>query len=262
MKGMAYTGWNNGLPDKFWPVTLDNFFDNPDEIREVGLRSLATGKVFRSSDEEGQWPGQRSDHLWKIDEKLSQRMCEKILSCYFNLDFEKIFWNSFETQFQLIPRLSKDKNNSKNKGWIHTDGVDARKNHHPDQEEQPQLSGLIYLTPDIERDTGTSLFNMKKDKTLQDWDETIEIRKKIHLGDPAVSDEEVKELWQKHRNCFIEKVRFENIYNRLIMYDTKEWHGPNSLYTPKDNRLTLVFFIRGILANKWPMQRLQPISLQ
>ena len=96
MKGMAYNGWKHGLPDKFWSVTLDNFFDNPDEIREFGLRSLAAGKVFRSSDEEGQWPGQRSDHLYKIDEKLSQRMCEKILSCYFNLDFEQIFWNSFE----------------------------------------------------------------------------------------------------------------------------------------------------------------------
>ncbi len=40
MKSMAYNGWKVGLPEKFWPVTLDNFFDNPDEIRELGLRSL------------------------------------------------------------------------------------------------------------------------------------------------------------------------------------------------------------------------------
>mgnify|MGYP003319922167 FL=1 len=48
MKGSAYHGWKCHLPDKFWPVTLDNFFDNPDEIRELGLRSLESDKVIKS----------------------------------------------------------------------------------------------------------------------------------------------------------------------------------------------------------------------
>ena len=258
MKGMAYTGWNVGLPDKFWSVTFDNFFDDPDEIRELGLSMLKSKKGF---DGVGAWPGYRSEELWKTDEGLTQRITEKILSCYFNLNFESIFWNHCDLHFNLIPSLDKDKNSIKNKGWIHRDGLDPRNQHNPNlqPEEQPELAGLIYLTPDIEKNTGTSLFNMKKDKTLDDWNETIETRKPLFKGDP-VSEEEIKEKWEKHRSCFIEKVRFENIYNRLIMYDTKEFHAANSYYTSKDNRLTLGFFIGGIHANKMPLQRIKQIK--
>ena len=128
-------------------------------------------------------------------------------------------------------------------------------------EVQPELAGLIYLTPDIERNTGTSLFDMKKDKTLDDYYKTQLSRQPLFSGEP-VNDEELKEEWEKHRSCFIEKVRFENIYNRLIMYDTKEFHGVNSYYTPedKDDRLTLGFFMGGISASKWPLERIKEIK--
>ena len=263
MKGMAYHGWKHGLPDKFWPVTLDNFFEIPDEIRELGLRMMESDKVVKSSDEGGAWPGCRSESLWHINEEMSQRITEKILSCYFDLNFEHIIWKFCNMPFQLISSFDKDKNNIKNKGWIHKDSCDPRQSRlKPNPQEEllePELAGLIYLTPDIERDTGTSLFNIKKDKTLDDWDGTIEERIPLYKGDP-VSDEEIKEKWERHRSCFIEKVRFENIYNRLIMYDTKEFHAANSYYTSKDNRLTLGFFIGGILANKMPLQRIKEIK--
>ena len=187
-----------------------------------------------------------------------------ILNCYFNLDIEQVWWNHLLLQFQIIPGLDKDKNSTKNKGWIHRDGVDPRGEHMPVEEENPgvispELAGLIYLTPDIERDTGTSLFNMKKDQTLEHYYAAQgEFPSKVHSG-KQISEEEVKDRWEKHRSCFIEKVRFENIYNRLIMYDCKEFHAANSFYTPedRDDRLTLGFFIGGIRANKWPLERLR-----
>ena len=258
MKGMAYHGWKVGLPDKFWPVTLDNFFDNPDEIRELGLRMLESDKYPSPT---GHWPGYRSGPLYRIDEVLAQSISCRILNCYFNLNWEQVFWNRCNLQFQLISSRDKDKNNIKNKGWIHRDGVDPRKHHHPDPGDADDLAGLIYLTPDIERNTGTSLFDMKKDKTLEHDDSTAELRTQIHLGNP-VNDKEIKEKWEKHRSCFVEKVRFENIYNRLIMYDTNEFHGVNSYYTPedKDDRLTLGFFMGGIRASKWPLERIKEIK--
>ena len=257
MKGMAYNGWRVGLPDKFWPVTLDNFFDNPDEIRELGLRMLESDKYPSPT---GHWPGYRSGPLYRIDEVLAQSISCRILNCYFNLNWEQVFWNKCNLQFQLISSRDKDKNNIKNKGGIHRDGVDPRKHHHPDPGDADELAGLIYLTPDIERNTGTSLFNMKKDKTLEDWDKTIGARKPLNKGD-TVSEEENEEKWEKHRSCFIEKVRFENIYNRLIMYDAKEWHTANSYYTSKDNRLTLGFFIGGFRVNKWPLERIKETKI-
>jgi hypothetical protein len=256
MKGTAYHGWKFGLPDKFWSVTLDNFFDNPDEIRELGLRIMP-----EASKGDGRWPGFQSQELWKIDEELTQRICEKVLSCYFNLDVEKVSWHSVDIRFHSVPNIDKDKNNIKNKGWIHRDVRSDLKNpYHPEDIPESDLVGLIYLTPDIERDTGTSLYNMKKDKTLEDWNKTIETRFPLYRGE-LISDEEIKEKWEKHRSCFIEKVRFENIYNRLIMYDPKEWHGATNYYTPKnkDDRFTLLFFITGIKVNKWPLERIRNI---
>ena len=260
MKGIAYHGRECVLPDKFWPVTLDNFFDNPDEIRKLGLRMIGSDKVVKSADEDGIWPGYRSEQLWKIDKKLTQGITERILSCYFNLDFEKVFWNMIEMNFQSIPNFDKDKNNIKNKGWIHSDVIDPREQHNPEKDQQAELAGLIYLTPDIERDSGTSLFNVKKGETLENWRETRNLRREIHLGNP-ISDEEIENGWEKHRSCFIEKVRFENIYNRLIMYDAGEWHSANSVYSSKDSRLTLVFFIGGILVNKWPLERVRQVKI-
>jgi len=261
MKGMAYHGWKRDLPAKFWPVSLDNFFDNPDEIRELGLRMMKSAKKPKDNIV----PGYRSEELYKRDEGLSLRIIEKLLSCYFNLDLETVFWDYYDIRFQLISSFDKDKNNIKNKGWIHRDGIDPRRAHHPNYITTPrhvELAGLIYLTPDIEPDTGTSLFNMKKDQTLKLADSTVKIRQQINLsqqsGDP-INEEEVEEMWKKQRSCFIEKIRFENIYNRLIMYDTQEFHAANSYYTSKDNRLVLGFFIDGIKANKWPLERVRNI---
>ena len=263
MKGMAYNGWKLGLPDKFWPVTLDDFFGDPDEMRELGLRLL---KEKKEPAEGGKWPGLRTDSLEKIDDGhydgFIQKIVVAVLNCYFNLDIEQVWWNHLEIQFQTIPSLDKDKNSRKNKGWVHRDSIEPALEHKPIEEGKvviyPELAGLIYLTPDIERDTGTSLFNMKKDQTLEHYYAHGEFKKTVHLG-KEISEEEIKDKWEKHRSCFIEKVRFENIYNRLIMYDSKEFHAANSFYTPedKDDRLTLGFFIGGIKANKWPLQRLR-----
>ena len=178
MKGMAYNGWKVGLPDKFWPVTIDNFFGEPDEIRKIGLHLLEEKKV---SSKDGKWPGHRTDSLEKIDDGhykgLSQRIVVAVLNCYFNLDIEQVWWSSMSMEFQTISPLDKDKNSIKNKGWVHRDGIEPNMEHKPLEEGDaiyPELAGLIYLTPDIERDTGTSLFNMKKDQTLEHFDAQAE----------------------------------------------------------------------------------------
>ena len=183
----------------------------------------------------------------------------KILNCYWNLGHEQIFWNQCKMRFNLIPKLDKDKNNLKNRGWIHRDGIDPRNLHDPaitHTAPPMELSGLIYLTPDIEKDTGTTLFDVKKDVTLEHHDTTIEARMPLFKGEP-ISDEEIKNAWEKQRTAFIEKVKFENIYNSLVMYDSNEFHCATNYYTSKDNRLTLGFFIGGIRAHQWPLQRVR-----
>ena len=64
---------------------------------------------------------------------------------------------------------------------------------------------------------------------------------------------------KEHEEFFIEKTRFANIYNRMIMYDTKEFHRANSYYNEegKDARLTLVFFIGDLNAGTYPLEKLK-----
>ena len=55
---------------------------------------------------------------------------------------------------------------------------------------------------------------------------------------------------KEQEEFFIEKTRFANIYNRMIMYDANEFHRANSFYSgdEKNPRLTLAFFIGGLNA--------------
>ena len=54
---------------------------------------------------------------------------------------------------------------------------------------------------------------------------------------------------------FDETIRFNNVYNRMICYNTFSWHGAMSTNARDDDRLTLVFFIKGIHAGMYPLSR-------
>ncbi len=115
-------------------------------------------------------------------------------------------------RFNLIPSFDKDKNNLKNKGWIHIDVLNPGRPvglSHLDQKkitpreeeelEEPNLAGLIYLTPDIERDTGTSLFDMRnphmrKDKNKNPIKKILE-NKKCTWFLPRVSKLDARKQW-------------------------------------------------------------------
>ena len=60
---------------------------------------------------------------------------------------------------------------------------------------------------------------------------------------------------EKNYSDFDETIRFNNMYNRMICYNTFEWHSAMSTNAGDDDRLTLVFFIRGIHAGMYPLSR-------
>ena len=57
-------------PECFFPVAVDNFFDDPEALVEYG-KSLPKEVV-------GNQPGMRSHHLWEIDEILHNTILKKI----------------------------------------------------------------------------------------------------------------------------------------------------------------------------------------
>ena len=214
-------------PENFFPVVIDNFFDDPEALANYG-KSLP-----KVPEPEGRWPGVRSKNLWEIDNILFQAIMMKILSCYYDLGYIEIGWKKCNMSFQEIPRFSENKNDIKNRGWIHQDGGEW------------QLAGLIYLTPNIDPDSGTSLYNLK---SAQYGKVPAALSKRALFKDGLFDKEEYTKNLIKHEENFSEKIRFQNIFNRLILYDTCEWHRANSYYNGdgKDARLTLAFFVGGI----------------
>ena len=238
-------------PENFFPVVVDNFFSDPEEMVKLGRKLQKT--VI------GRQPGTRSKQLWEIDDKLYNTILEKCLSCYYDLDYVSLTWKASNMCFHDIPRFSGDKNDIRNRGWIHQDGNVA-------------CAGLIYLTPDIDPDSGTSLWTLKPNVELKVQANSYydQYKKGWYLDDgtPSEGDEYIEEYLEQQKHL-TEKMRFQNVFNRMIMYDSMEWHGANSYYhgDGKMSRLTLAFFISGIESDigyggpraEFPLKRVRKI---
>ena len=233
-------------PKKFFPIVVDNFFEDPESIVKYA-KSLPKEIV-------GRQPGLRSKQLWEIAQPLHNAIIKKALSCHYDLDYVNLSWQVSNLSFHEIPRYSPDKKAITNKGWILQDEAVMGND---------EVAGLIYLTPDIDPDSGTSLWNLKPNVKVKIQADTFYDTDKHgwYKEDGTFSNEEAYiKLWEEQQESFVEKMRFQNIFNRMIMYDTMEWHGANSYYhgDGKDVRLTLAFFIGGIESDsEYPMERVK-----
>ena len=214
-----------GKPSKFFPIIVDEFFDNPRDIMEYG-KSLPMEKV---SDK----PGVRSKQIWELDGELHNSILKRVLSCYFDLDYVNIYWKLSNMSFHRLRREAKEKDDSRNRGFIHQDN-DVYGSDGPDNE----LAGLIYLTPEVNVDAGTSLWTLNSNAIVMPKHESTN---------------------EKHNAKFTEKLRVQNFFNRMIAYDSSEWHAANSCwnYDGGDDRLTLAFFIGGIEVSDFPLSRMK-----
>ena len=80
------------------PITIiDNFFDNPDQVRNIAL----------SSDYERQddstFPGYRTKMIAEIDKTIYRTVMEKVLGLFWDLTRDELEVK-FKTHFQFIPR--------------------------------------------------------------------------------------------------------------------------------------------------------------
>jgi hypothetical protein len=216
----------------FHSIGVDNFFKNPDFIRKWAL------SLKFKPDPDGRWPGERSQIIGDIDLDLNTLILCKVFSCHFNFKFENIKWKSSEITFQKIKKFSNKKNDIRNIGWIHKD-------------DNFNFAGLVYLTPNMNINSGTSLYNLKKEfenKKILKQSQKIKFYKNKNFNEKLYK----KELLLNN-NKFIEKTRYYNIYNRMISYDATEYHGANGFYNEKDDeRLTMVFFVKDLTFTEEP----------
>ena len=207
---------------KSYPVIIaDNFFDDPDYVRDFAL-SLA---YTTSSD--GRWPGARSEHIHLLDNNLFNYVSRKIELLF--SDAEPKQWMK-SMQFQRISPYATDKWDRRNRGWVHCENATP--------EQKVIFGGLIYLTKDPEPDTGTSIYKAKKGFRY-DSNECDDMKKSFYSG-VDIDINEYNKLYDLQHEQYIETVKCENVYNRLIVFGSDVIHGAQTFGTKE--RLTLPFF--------------------
>lgn len=212
---------------KFFPtVCIEDFFDDPDAIRKYALS-------LEYPENPGNYPGRRSLDLRELNLEFYNNFCKRLFEIY--LDGQPDDW-SVECKFQLIETQHEDKKSIKNTGWIHKDSNCI-------------FGGLVYLTPNADLDSGTAIYKkVKQDPTdlldrLSKENLSIGVKKMFFVDK---TDEGYDKTLSDWNSGYIETVRFANIYNRLISFESTQHHAATNLYVTGQPRLTLVFFVNGV----------------
>jgi len=220
----------------FPTLCVDNFYTYPDKIREFAL-SLKFEETTQIP-----WPGKRSRSLDSIDSAFFKNFCDKLFSLNFDLKKTSSLKYSVETYFQIMEPGQYD---DINQGWVHSD--------------YRTYAGVIYLTPDIDLNCGTSIF---RSKNYFNSPINLEEKQDMYLNYQSSKSNYYKQKIQENNELFEETINFKNIFNRLIAYDGFQYHGVNK-FTGNDNqpRLTQVFFIHEISSDYFPVPASRQILL-
>jgi len=115
------------------PTTvLDNFFDDPYDVREFALQQEYYPDVNCV------YPGKRSKELHEINRPLFQHVIDRFNAIFYkSVDIQG--WSA-RIQFQIV-------DNTFNSGWVHRDN--------------DLITGIIYLNPRANPDSGTTIYKPK-----------------------------------------------------------------------------------------------------
>jgi hypothetical protein len=195
---------------------IDNFYDTPSLVRQFALQQ----EFYKRS---GNYPGLRTKPINELDCDFYKNFVKKLLSVYFDLNNPQLNleWD-IKTLFQWA-------GNEYTTGVIHNDDV------------YYDIAGVVYLTPNAPKNCGTSLYelgyrNLNTQPVIAD---PFTVNNKYNK---QIYDEQLKTYNQQ----FNLTQKIENIYNRLVVYDSRQWHAQDGFWgtTKQDARLTQVFFAR------------------
>jgi hypothetical protein len=211
-------------------LILDDFYDDPDEIRKFALEQ----DYFEADN--GQYPGKRTKPLDIINPKLFNSFCSKFFSLYYDFKLQRVNW-SVDSYFQLIDPYAEDK---LNQGWTHVDYNSV-------------VSGVIYLNIKADENSGTVICHLKEDE-LFDYEQKS--KHEFNLGQMQNLNEYVSAL-EKNNLKFNETLVCKNRYNRIVSFDGNNFHRVQNYNTKHESRLTQVFFVNGLQVSNSPIGRLR-----
>ena len=193
---------------------IDNFYDVPSLIRKYALEQ----EFYKRA---GEYPGLRTNPINELNYEFFLNFVKKIVSLYYDAE-KNIEWD-VKTLFQWAGKEHET-------GWIHQDDVNYY-----------DVAGVVYLTPDAPKECGTSIYTPIVN-TIQKYNVPT---------DPLILNKTIDfdfyRQKQKEYNSQFKRVKqVENAYNRLVVYDCKQWHAQDGFFgkSKEDGRLVQVFFAR------------------
>ncbi|NDH09733.1 MAG: hypothetical protein EBY16_09020 [Gammaproteobacteria bacterium] len=221
----------------YYPITVvDNFYDNPDEIRKFAL-SQTYKHCFEIKDFPYTFPGSRTEDLSIIHPELFQKCCHKLTALFHNFDHDVMRWQ-ITTCFQSVTKNFE-------RGVIHHDTNTA-------------FAAVLYLTPEPQKNSGTTLYKQGKsfdyllyENSLKENDERFRKKQSVDT---------------KYHHMFDEIVTVQNTYNTLIFYEGHHHHSANEFFgdSLESSRLAQVFFchrVDGTKETAFPMLRSKKIMI-
>jgi hypothetical protein len=213
-----------------WPtVIVDNFFDNPHEI-------IKASKNFTfKKDLEGRWPGERSDDISILDNKMFNWINYKIVRLLYPMDHQKMSWKAIQ-YFQKV-----DGNIYNTEGWVHSDSP-------------MEFTVIIYLSN--HKNCGTSLF----DKTTF-FNSVSHLKEKQEMYLKKDMKNGLKNL-KKNNEKFEKKLTINSRFNRLVLFDSNQFHAADSFKEEKyenEERFTLITFFSSLNSEdiKYPITEMK-----
>ena len=207
-------------------IVVDNFFETPSLVRDYAL-----GLEFFKGNR-GNWPGTRTQFLDKINSELFEVVARNLIV---NLNGYTGF-SELQASFQLVSEIH-------GSGWVHTD--DTRFN----------LGVIIFLNPNPPENSGFAIYEPLAKLGDLYWEQHQKLKEeyfsKFKKQVETENADEIKkyvEYRNKHNATYRESIRFQNKFNRALMFSSSQHHAAQNFFgaTKEDSRLTLVCFGRAV----------------
>jgi hypothetical protein len=203
---------------------IDNFYKDPDAIREYAL-SLKFNTI-------GVCQGRRTAPLDEINSEFDSVFSKQLLSVFYDMGMNDVKW-VIKSYFHLhrMTDNSGFENNTEETCHVAHKYRDFEPSYVPEVPTAVHLddkcffSGVIYLNPIAEPHAGSAIYKV------------VESTNPIRHGNGDIEKEIV-----------VETVNFKQVYNRLVAFDGKSYHGRTGA-NKQSERLTHVFFAQYIGAN-------------
>jgi len=194
-------------------LVIDNFFDNPDEIRKIALsRNYRYGN---NNDGRSGWKGERTLPIRTLD-NICPCCNQEIISDFYSeqkllLEYSKKIFDICKEHFKF-DQFNDEEFMITSYFHICTEETLKSLTFFPQDKfhkDSSTVGGVVYLTPNAPSSAGTSILHAEK----------------------------------------TEFVNIENKYNRLIAYESQRIHGLSDAFgtTKETGRLTFTFFIHSAM---------------